>query len=224
LVDNFKGKIVFTSTCSVYGANNDLIDETATPNPLSAYASTKLEAEQYITSNHKNYLIYRLGTLYGLGDPHSRLRLDLVVNILVKKAIEGEKLSVFGGEQWRPLLHVRDVSYAIEYGLAHGINGLFNLSERNVVISDIANSIKKHIPSAEVQYQDISFQDARNYKVSTNRIAATGWKPKLNIDDGIRELIKVFSEGRIKELNDWVYSNAHFVKYLNQGGKHGFGV
>ena len=81
LVDNYKGKIIFPSTCSVYGINNDLIDETAIPNPLSLYASTKLEAEKYIVDNCKNYLIFRLGTLFGLGDNHSRLRLDLVVNI-----------------------------------------------------------------------------------------------------------------------------------------------
>ena len=224
LVDNYKGKIVFTSTCSVYGANNDLIDESAAPNPLSAYASTKLDAERYIIANHKDHLIFRLGTLYGLGDEHSRLRLDLVVNILVKKAIEGEKLSVFGGEQWRPLLHVRDVAYAIKYGLARGITGMFNLSERNVKISEIAEAIQKVIPGTQVELQDMSFQDLRNYKVSTDKVSATGWKPLLNLNDGILELKKVFEEKRIKELNDWVYSNAHFVKYLQQGGKHGFGV
>ena len=85
LVDNFKGKIIFPSTCSVYGVNNDLIDESAIPSPLSLYASTKLEAEKYIIEHCNDYLIFRLGTLFGLGDNHSRLRLDLVVNILSLK-------------------------------------------------------------------------------------------------------------------------------------------
>lgn len=224
LVDNFKGKIVFTSTCSVYGVNNDLIDETATPNPLSAYAVTKLEAEQYIINNHPNHLIFRLGTLYGLGDVHSRLRLDLVVNVLVKKAIEGEKLSVFGGEQWRPLLHVRDVSHAVAFGLQNGVTGMYNLSEVNVKICDIAQSIKEVITTAEVEYISMAFQDLRNYKVSGDKFYAKGWKPSLHIKDGIRELKNVFEEKRIKELNDWTYSNAHFVKYIHNGGKHGFGI
>ena len=76
LADNYKGKIVFTSTCSVYGKNDDLIDELATPNPLSVYAETKLEAEQYLHLVRPDSLIFRLGTLYGLGDTHSRLRLE----------------------------------------------------------------------------------------------------------------------------------------------------
>jgi nucleoside-diphosphate-sugar epimerase len=224
LVDNFKGKIVFTSTCSVYGVNNDLIDETAEPNPLSAYAVTKLEAERYIIKNHPNHLIFRLGTLYGLGDQHSRLRLDLVVNVLVKKAVSGEKLSVFGGEQWRPLLHVRDVSHAIGFGLENEITGMYNLSEVNVKICDIAASIKQVMPSAEVEYIDMKFQDLRNYKVSGDKFYAKGWEPTLNIQDGILELKNVFEQNRIKDLNDWTYSNAHFVKYIYGGGKHGFGI
>lgn len=224
LVDNYKGKIIFPSTCSVYGVNNDLIDETATPNPLSAYAVTKLEAEQYIVNNHKNYLIFRLGTLYGLGDEHSRLRLDLVVNILVKKAIEKETLTVNGGEQWRPLLHVKDVGNAVVFGLENNITGLYNLSEQNVMIHEIADRIIKYIPGAKVERVDMKFQDLRNYKVSDAKFRATGWKPQFSIDDGIIELKKAFEEQRIKHLNDWVYSNGHFIKYLKQGGKHGTGI
>jgi nucleoside-diphosphate-sugar epimerase len=221
LVDNYKKRIVFLSTCSVYGVNNDLIDETATPNPLSAYASTKLEAEQYIVKNHPNHLIFRLGTLYGLGDEHSRLRLDLVVNVLVKKAIEGEKLSVFGGEQWRPLLHVKDVSHGILHGLEQNITGLYNLSERNVKIYEIAEQIKKYITTAEVEFQDMKFQDLRNYKVSGDKYYATGWRPIFNLDDGIMELKRVFEDQRIKNLNDIIYSNGHFIKHSKNGGTYG---
>ena len=114
-----KGKIIFTSTCSVYGKNDDLIDENATPNPLSIYAETKLEAEQYLFSKRPDSLIFRLGTLYGVGDSHSRLRLDLVVNVLTLKASLGDTLKVFGGEQWRPLLHVKDVANAILFGISN---------------------------------------------------------------------------------------------------------
>ncbi len=215
LVDNYKGKIVFTSTCSVYGMNDDLIDEDATPNPLSAYAATKLQAERYVVENAKDYLIFRLGTLYGISDEHSRLRFDLVVNIMTLRAVRGEKLTVFGGEQWRPILHVRDVANAIEYCLANNITGLFNLSERNVEISKLAEEIKKHIPDVEIAYQNMKFEDLRNYKVKNDKIYATGWKPKFSLPDGIEEMKKIFLEGRIKNTNDPVYSNVAFLQSIN---------
>ena len=103
LAENYKGKIIFTSTCSVYGFNNNLIDETSELIPLSLYAETKVAAEKLIINQHKNYLIFRLGTLFGVGDDHSRLRFDLVVNSLTMKAARGEVLKVFGGGQWRHL-------------------------------------------------------------------------------------------------------------------------
>lgn len=215
LVDNYKGKIVFTSTCSVYGMNDDLIDEEATPNPLSAYAATKLQAEKYVIENAKDYLIFRLGTLYGISDEHSRLRFDLVVNIMTLRAVKGEKLTVFGGEQWRPILHVRDVAYAIEYCLDNDIKGLFNLSERNVEISKLAEEIKNHIPDVEIVYQDMKFEDLRNYKVKNDRIYGTGWRPKFNLPDGIEEMKNVFLEGRVKNTNDPVYSNVAFLQSIN---------
>lgn len=214
LVDNYHGKILFPSTASVYGVNNNLIDETAEPNPLSAYASTKLAAEQYIVQNCNNYLIFRLGTLYGLGDDHSRLRLDLVVNILTKKAVEKEKLSVFGGQQWRPLLHVKDVSYAFEFGIKNDIKGLFNLSERNLNISEIAQIIQATIPDTEVEFKNMKFEDLRNYRVDNTKFMKFGWRPKYSLQFGINELKKVFKEQRVKDPNDPVYSNAAYMKTI----------
>lgn len=222
LVDTYKGKIVFTSTCSVYGINNELIDETAKPNPLSIYASTKLAAEQYIVKNAKRYLIFRLGTLYGLSDEHARLRFDLVANILALRAVKGESLKVFGGEQWRPLLHVRDVSHAVEYCLDKDICGLYNLSERNVTIAELAQEIKNQIPGTQIEFQDIKFEDLRNYKVKNDKILSTGWKPKLTLANGILEMKEVFEQGRVKDTQDIVYSNVDFIKYIEAGGRHGF--
>lgn len=212
LVNNYNGKILFPSTCSVYGINNDLIDETAIPNPLSLYASTKLEAERYIVENCKDYLIFRLGTLFGLGDNHSRLRLDLVVNILSLKATLGQKLTVFGGEQWRPLLHVRDVSNAILFGLKNNITGLYNLSSKNYVISDIAKIISNKIENVEVSLMDMKFEDLRNYKVKNDLLLSTGFVPSYDLEYGIEQIHKIVKEGRIKNTNNSVYSNASFIK------------
>tara|TARA_Y100000310_G_scaffold337079_1_gene423210 strand:+ start:1400 stop:2365 length:966 start_codon:yes stop_codon:yes gene_type:complete len=212
LVDNYDGKIIFTSTCSVYGANDNLISEEDTPNPLSIYAKTKLEAEQYIIENHKNYyLIFRLGTLYGLGDIMSRIRLDLVVNILTCKAAMGESLSVFGGEQWRPLLHVKDVALATAYCMKNKTSGLYNLSSGNYKIHEIADEIKNTLEDVEVEYEEQAYEDQRNYKVQNQKITSTGWAPKHTLSEGINEIAKTIKENRIVDVTDPVYSNEAYL-------------
>lgn len=215
LVDNYKGKIVFPSTCSVYGMNNDLISEDAGPNPLSLYAATKLEAERYVLQNKPDALVFRLGTLFGLGDRHSRMRLDLVSNILSMKAAMGKPLTVFGGEQWRPLLHVRDVSTAILHGLSHNTCGLYNLSYKNYIISDLAAEILKQVPDCDITYTDMKFEDLRNYRVTNDKILSTGWEPKYSLDYGISQIVGLIKEGRIKDVADLVYSNAAYMRKLN---------
>ena len=214
ITDNYKGKIIFTSTCSVYGKNDDLIDENATPNPLSIYAETKLEAEQYLFSKRPDSLIFRLGTLYGLGDSHSRLRLDLVVNVLTLKASLGETLKVFGGEQWRPLLHVKDVANATLFGISNNISGIYNLSERNATMRDIAETIKEEIPSAKIEYSEIPFEDLRNYKVKNEKIMQTGWNPQYSLVFGIKEMNDVFKQKRVKQVMDDVYHNGNYIRRL----------
>jgi len=212
LVNNYKGKIIFTSTCSVYGLNNDLISEDALPNPLSVYAETKLAAEQYIIDNHDDYLIFRLGTLHGVGDLFSRVRLDLVVNILTCKAAKGDKLTVFGGEQWRPLLHVRDVTEAIDYGLKNQVTGMYNLSEDNYKIHEIARRIRAVLPKTEVEETALKFEDLRNYRVENNKILATGWKPSYTLDAGIDQIRQIIEDNRITNIKDPIYSNEAFLK------------
>ena len=134
LAENFKKRIVFLSTCSVYGAQDGMLDETSSINPLSEYASSKVQAEEYLQNS--DAIIFRLGTLFGISDEFSRIRLDLVVNILVTKALTEGKLTVFGGEQWRPLLHVNDVANAINHTLEDGVTGIFNLHLSLIHISE----------------------------------------------------------------------------------------
>ena len=124
LVQNFDKRIVFLSTCSVYGAQDGILTEASDTNPLSEYASSKLQAEEHLKDS--NALIFRLGTLFGISDEFSRVRLDLVVNILTAKALIDKKISVFGGDQWRPLLHVNDVSNAISHCLNTDVTGIYN--------------------------------------------------------------------------------------------------
>ena len=142
----------------------------------------------------------------------SRVRLDLVLNVLSKKAAHSEKLSVFGGEQWRPLLHVKDVAHATRYCLENNINGLYNLSSKNYTIKQLAEEIQKIKPNTEVAYSDIQFEDLRNYKVKNDRFLNTGFVTFININKGISEIIKLFEEKRINDPNDPVYSNVAFLK------------
>jgi len=146
-----------------------------------------------------------------MGDIHSRIRLDLVANILTAKAVQGEKLTVFGGEQWRPLLHVKDVSHAILYGIRAHVKGLYNLSSGNYRISDIAFEIKRAIPEAKVDYVDKPFEDLRNYRVSTAKINTLGWSALFKLETGIKEIANIITDNRIVDIKDPIYSNEAFL-------------
>lgn len=211
LAKNFKGKIVFLSTCSVYGAQEGILDESSEVNPLSEYASSKLIAEKYLADSDS--IIFRLGTLFGIGDKFSRIRLDLVVNILTTKAYIDKKMSVFGGEQWRPLLHVKDVANAIAHTLDTQTNGVFNLHYKNFKIIEIANEIKNKISDVEIETTPLPFQDARNYQVSSDKLRdATGFQATVDLTQGINEMYELISSNRIKDINDPRYSNQNFLQ------------
>ena len=211
LAKNFKGKIVFLSTCSVYGAQEGILDESSEVNPLSEYASSKLIAEKYLADSDS--IIFRLGTLFGIGDKFSRIRLDLVVNILTTKAYIDKKMSVFGGEQWRPLLHVKDVANAIAHTLDTQTNGVFNLHYKNFKIIEIANEIKNKISDVEIETTPLPFQDARNYQVSSEKLKdATGFQATVDLTQGINEMYELISSNRIKDINDPRYSNQNFLQ------------
>ena len=211
LTKNFNGKIVFLSTCSVYGAQDGILNEDSSVNPLSEYASSKLIAEKYLEDS--DAIILRLGTLFGIGDQFSRIRLDLVVNILTTKALKDKKMSVFGGDQWRPLLHVKDVANAIDRTLETDVNGIFNIHHKNYKIIELAKKIKEKIPDVVIETTPLPFQDTRNYQVSSEKLkVATGFEALIEIDQGINEVYDLISSNRIKDINDPRYSNQSFLQ------------
>ena len=211
LAENFKKRIVFLSTCSVYGAQDGLLNEDSSINPLSEYASSKVQAEEYLKGS--NSIIFRLGTLFGISDEFSRIRLDLVVNILVTKALTEGKLTVFGGEQWRPLLHVNDVANAIEQTINSETNGIFNLHYKNFKIIDIAEAIVNKVDSAIIETTPMKFQDARNYQVSSEKLLSeTGFKAEIDLNTGINEIYDLIANNRIKNVNHKRYSNQNFLE------------
>jgi nucleoside-diphosphate-sugar epimerase len=196
------------STCSVFGAQDGLLVEDSPTDPLSVYAASKIEAEQFLME--KNALIFRLGTIYGVGDLYSRVRLDLVVNTLTVRAHTEGKLSVFGGEQYRPLIHVWDVAETIVRNLTADAEGIYNLHSENTRIIDLADRVADHFDDVTIERTVQSFEDTRNYKVSSDKaIRELAFAPTRTIDDGVKDLKKLLDQGRIRDVND--------VRYVNHG-------
>jgi len=214
LAGNFNGRIVFLSTCSVYGASDGVLEESSPTNPLSVYAVTKLEAERYLAD--KNAIIFRLGTLFGVGDLFSRIRLDLVVNTLTVKAHQFGKLRVYGGDQFRPLLHVRDAAQAIVDNLATEPAGIFNLHKQNVRIADLAYQVRNHFPNTTIEQNERKFEDTRNYQVSNEKTKTVlGFNPVHSIDEGIEEIKSLLDDGRLMDVDNPRYTNQKFLSLFN---------
>jgi nucleoside-diphosphate-sugar epimerase len=210
LAENFDGRIIFMSTCSVYGAQDKELDESSPVNPLSVYAITKLAAENHLASN--NAIVFRLGTLFGISDEFARIRLDLVVNTLTMRAHSLGKISVFGGEQFRPLLHVRDAAAAAVDNLTTSARGIYNLARQNVRIIDLAYQVRMHFPDLVVEQTPMHFQDSRNYRASSRKAQQElGFKANVSIDTGIEELQQLLETGRLKQLDNPRYTNQTFL-------------
>jgi nucleoside-diphosphate-sugar epimerase len=174
-----KGKhLIFMSTCSVYGAQDGILNEESPTNPLSSYASTKLSSEEHIKKHEGT--IFRLGTVFGLGDTYSRIRMDLVVNVLTMKAIKNGEITINGGDQWRPIIAVKDIAEYVVEAVKKKHKGVFVLSKENVNIRELGERVSKLIPNTKVNYTEISFQDARNYRVDNSKsLAVFTYKPQV---------------------------------------------
>lgn len=214
LAERYDGRIIFMSTCSVYGAQDAVLDESSATDPLSVYATTKLAAEQYLQD--KNAIVFRLGTLFGVGDQFSRIRLDLVVNTLTVRAHRQGKISVFGGDQFRPLLHVKDAARTAIDNLATKHTGVFNLARQNVRIIDLAHQVRNHFPDLIVEQTPTKFQDARNYRVSSEKAQKVlGFKSLYSIDDGIEDIKELLDSCRLRDVDNPRYTNQTYLSMFN---------
>lgn len=219
LAENYHGRIIFTSTCSVYGQYDAEVDEEAPVQPLSLYAKTKLAAEGFLKA--ENNLIIRLGTAYGVSDTYSRPRMDLVVNYMTANAITKGELSVFGGTQWRPLVHAKDIAQTIVHNLERPVRGVYNLAAQNLQIKDLAAIVSK-MTSCNVKYTGQKFQDQRNYHVSTRKALRDEiFNPNTmrTVQDGVREIAELVGLGRIKQTENDVYFNVRHVEKLKAYGQ-----
>jgi len=211
--------VIFMSTCSVYGAQIDMLDEESPTNPLSSYASTKLLGEKYV--KERNGTIFRLGTVYGLADTYSRVRLDLVVNVITMKAVYDKKINIFGGEQWRPLICVKDIAGYVLEAIDENIRGTYILSEGNYTMKMLGELIGDMYPDVEVVFTDISFEDARNYMVNNVKAELSfKYKPIYDIQDEIEKLREVFLDGRIRNVKDSAFHNGNYIKNWVKNNNH----
>ncbi len=148
-------RLLFASTCSVYGASDDILDEASALNPVSLYAESKIASERLLLALRDNTfapVILRFATAYG----HSpRPRFDLVVNLLTAKAVAGDPITIYGGDQWRPFVHADDIAramiLALDAPLRTVAGQVFNVgsNEQNHQLSEVGTIIKDIIPSAD---------------------------------------------------------------------------
>lgn len=210
-------RFIFASTCSVYGASDDILNETSKVEPLGLYALSKLHCEEIILKRIKEEdqlvpVILRMSTLHGLSE---RMRFDLVLNIMTARALKENKLVINGGDQWRPLVHVDDASEAFILALEAKTDivrrQIFNIGDnsQNFQIKDVGKEILKVFPEIKVEYSPVD--DPRNYKVSCDKInKVLGFKARKTVQDGILEIKKALEEGKIKNYQEDKYYNVRY--------------
>ena len=170
------------STCSVYGAQEGVLTEDSPLEPLSLYAETKVAAERVLLDSGADVVVFRLGTLFGLGDAFSRLRNDLVLNVLTIRAVLTGRMSVFGGHQYRPLLHVRDVATAMVPNIDGSNTGEYTTcTPRTSLFASSPSASAITSTARRSTSRETTFQDSRNYKVSSQRaISDFGFAPAVD--------------------------------------------
>jgi len=206
-------RFVFASTCSVYGASDQVLDERSALKPVSLYARTKIASEKALLGLNEEHfapVILRFATVYGLSP---RPRFDLVVNLLAAKAACEGSISIFGGDQWRPFVHVDDAAEAIIRCLEaplHAVRGqVFNVGsdQQNYQIAQLGDLIGNLVPGVEVVRQDKDV-DQRNYHVSFSKIRKQlGFTTHHTVAGGILEIKAALEEGRIRDYRETHYSN-----------------
>jgi nucleoside-diphosphate-sugar epimerase len=212
-------RFIFASTCSVYGASTDdqLLTEESPLNPVSLYAVTKLASERILmglASDNFSPTCLRFSTIYGLS---GRRRFDLVVNLLTAKAVIDGQITIQGGDQWRPFLHVDDAALSLLHTLesplpkVHG--QVFNVGsdEQNFTIQQIGELIKSIVPGADVINQGLGC-DPRDYKADFRKIREQlGFEPKWSVIEGINQVVDVIRSGAVKDYRMPKYSNVKFL-------------
>ena len=215
-------RFVFASSCSVYGASDNLSDEHSALNPISLYAQTKVDSEKVLIEARTDSfhpVVLRLATVFGDG---YRPRFDLVVNLLAAEAYHRRLITIYNGGQWRPFIHVRDVADGILLTLKAPLSlvsgEVFNLgdSRLNHTLAEVAEKIGRVFPEARIM--NVDNPDRRNYRVSFRRIHdRLGFRCILGLDEGIAALRDSFERNAISDYTDVRYNNQKFLALAGHG-------
>ena len=211
-------RLIFASSCSVYGVSDHEIDESGKLNPVSLYARTKIDSEHELlktVSDDFIVTVLRFATVFG---DSLRPRFDLVANLFTAQAMNGEDLTVMGPTQWRPFIHVHDLARAIALTLKANPekiqNQIFNIGDErlNMTILDLANIVKRvannlgRSPNINIKELDIS--DRRNYAVSFKKIFdRLGFRASIMMEDGILEMANRYLSNEYGDYKAEKYSN-----------------
>ncbi len=200
-------RIIYPTTNSGYGVGkkNEFCDEKTALNPISLYGVTKVEAEKVVL-NTENSISFRLATVFGYS---YRMRTDLLVNNLVLLAYKKRKIEVFEPHFRRNYIHVSDVVEGFNFANSNFKkmkNNAFNLglSDANLTKIQLVKKIKSHIKDLKIIIvKNKKDPDKRDYFISNKKIERIGYFPKISIDEGIIELIKLYKYSELKFKNNY---------------------
>ena len=203
-------QFIFASSGSVYGVKDEPnVTENLTLVPISVYNKTKMVAERVFLSYKDEMQVHciRPATVCGLSP---RMRLDVSVNMLSYQALKNGKITVFGGDQTRPNIHIQDIANVYRHFLAHPeiASGCYNAGFENISILDIAERVKSKI-SAEIVVSESN--DPRSYRQNSSKLVATGFQPSHSVADAIAEIAEAFGHNALPD-GDSCYT----VKWMRQ--------
>jgi nucleoside-diphosphate-sugar epimerase len=210
-------RFIFASTCSVYGASDETLDECSELRPVSLYARSKIASERILMSLATPDFAptsLRFATIFGLS---GRTRFDLVVNLLTAKAMVEGIIPIFGGSQWRPFLHVDDAALAILKTLEAPIESvreqIFNAGsdDLNYTIQQVGEIVQRLRPEAQLVSSGED-TDLRNYRVDFSKIRnRLGFVPQWTLVQGIAQVIEAIRSGSVVDYREPKYSNSKFL-------------
>lgn len=192
---------IYASSGSVYGVKDEeQVTEELSLEPISEYNKTKMVSERVLLSYSDDMVvqIVRPATVCGLSP---RQRLDVAVNMLTMQALKNGRITVFGGEQARPNIHIDDITDLYLFLLENPqVTGVYNAGFENITVGEIAGIIKEKI-DAEVVVTPSN--DPRSYRVNSDKLLSTGFKPKKNVRIAIEEIIEAYHAGKLTDEERW---------------------
>ena len=191
-------QFIYASSGSVYGIKEEeQVTEDLELKPISEYNKTKMVSERIFLSYKDNIIIHciRPATVCGFSQ---RMRLDLSVNMLTAQAIKNKKITVFGGNQVRPNINIKDMIRVYQHFVANRDipSGCYNAGFENISILDIALLVKDKIPSEIIITES---NDPRSYRLCSEKLEKTGFERSYSVEDAIKDMIAKFESGEIKD-------------------------